>query len=528
MPTKRTKAQRAAAARKGWDTRRENIQLKLPDYGATGPQPKIPGKLAEQIDVGATLPIIRDALAGGIAKWPDEVFDVDPQGYQLMRTCPCVLGSVQKLGQRTAALDLVAVGEGDRAEAMQDIIDQANGVPEMVTWATWARLEGVRYMQLKKMASREGSEIMVVPDFIGGGRKKQNAGGSLQWDGTTIMQKQETTGVVHRKSAELPRNDFMIIRPGAGGNPEGDLELGVACWRIARSWTNASNNMDKFVDLHGVPMRIINRKLDKVRPDQVQGLLTSAATQLALQQHDQAFAMSSDDLISLLQPKGRPLQDMVEYAVYLEGVVDQLILLNTLTSNTSDSGPAGSSSVHLSEEDKAVLFNGHLIAQALNADLIPWIHRMNPDLPELGEDEQEVYYQFQPMGQREGEETAIAGEEDLSGEVQEVEVTPVKTDPKPEKKPEDVKLGLESDLRESGGEMVLSESGTDHTHTVTLNMNGDGTSSIDESEAAGPHSHEVKMNVVARGGSNNHKHRLAQPDVSLKHKRYHLETSAKD
>lgn len=504
------KEQRAAAARKGWEKRRANddVKLKLPDHGVTSDAGSIPPGVTDETDVGAVLPVIRDVLAGGIAKWEDTVFNIDATGYQLIRTCPAVLGSVQKLAYRTAALDLVVVGEGERAEAIQEITDQAEGVPEMIEWATWARPEGLRFMQIKEARSLEGENIWTVPNFIGGGRKKQNAGGQIQWDGTRLMQIFQTTGVAKTDPKVLPLENFIIFRPGAGSNPEGDLELGIALYRVAYNWTEAFKSMDKLTELFSVPMRILEKKVNKVRPTQVPTILTDGAVKLAAQQRDQVFAMSSEDVIKLLQPLGRPLNDMVEYAVYLEGVVDQLLLGNTLTSQTMEAGPAGSSMVHLSEEDKFVFHNAHLIAQPLNTHLIPWIERKN-ELPELAEGEQEPYYQFQPMGQREGEQTAISGEEDLSGEVQETKVEPGTP------AVEEVGLAhggeLLADLRESKplgdeGEVFLAAGETDHTHTAELDENGDGSATFSESEAAGFHGHEVAAGVVQAGGRNNHTH----------------------
>lgn len=408
---------RSEAATKAWAKRKadhdELVRLALPDYDTIGDQPKVPAPLADNVDIGIELPFTRDALAGGIADWEDDVFDVDPNGYRLMRNCPAVQAVIRKLGIRTAGLDLVVVGEGARAEALQEIIDQAEGKQEMVEWNTWAQIEGVRYIQIKQKASREGGPIWVVPTFIGGGRKKQKAGGDLQWDGTRIMSVQKTTGVTHRAPEELPREQFMICRPGCGSNPEGDLELGVSAYRLAFDWNEVRKSQGKYTELFAVPMRIIQRKLDSMRPDQIRGFLSASVEQLQLQQNDRAIGLSQDDIIKLLQPQGRPLLDMTDYKKSIETALSVLILLNALTSDTADSGPAGSSTVHLSEENDAVRHNAHIVLQPLNRDLLPWIYQHNPDLPELAQGESAPFLEMQPMGNRESDKTAIPDEVDI-------------------------------------------------------------------------------------------------------------------
>jgi len=61
---------------------------------------------------------------------------------------------------------------------------------------------------------------------------------------------------------------------------------------------------------------------------------------------------------------------------------------------------------------------------------------------------------------------------------------------------------------QSEGSRVLAQGDTDHMHSVTLDADGNGTSSTDASEAAGSHSHAVENGVVQPAGTNNHTHPL--------------------
>lgn len=62
--------------------------------------------------------------------------------------------------------------------------------------------------------------------------------------------------------------------------------------------------------------------------------------------------------------------------------------------------------------------------------------------------------------------------------------------------------------KEAGVSKALEQGSADHSHTVTLDENGNGVSSVDDSEAAGNHQHQVVNGSVQTSGSNNHSHSL--------------------
>jgi len=438
---------RSEAAKKAWETKRANkakLELELKDYGVTQPLP--PTQKIEGRDYGTELPVTRHPLAGGIAEWDDPVFTEDPAVYtKFVESAPTNM-AITKLGKRAAALDWVIVGEGPRAEALQEIIDNSLCWDEYVQWMVWALLEGVRFIQMKPAASPEGTGLngqpWIVPDFFMGGRRKEKAGGTIQWDGHRIVEVQQTTGLEARPAKELPYDEFIIFRPGGGSSPEGDHFLARCLLPVADDWLNARRNTREYMNLFGIPARVLRKKLDEITPDKVTTALQTALNKIKDQQFQNAVALSMDEEYNLMEPRGQGFADMITYLRYLEGVANQLIVLNTLTSDTAESGPAGSSGVHLSEEDKAILIIAIALAESFNRYGLPWIHKRNPHIPALQEGETEPYLWPQPHGMR-GGDNKMTDESQITGDTKE-ETDPLKraTNKAPIRKSEEVEKSV--------------------------------------------------------------------------------------
>ena len=385
-----TKEQRSAAAKKGW----QNRTKQLPAYDQSE-QPMGSAGGGDTLDLAGELPVSSLFEAGGIANWPDPVYDIDPDGYRTIHNCLPVIESVDKRGTRIAKLNWSVIGEGARADAFREIIDQARNWTDMIKWLNWADVDGVRFMQIKSAASRT-SEPYVIPDFFMGGRRKYKAGGDVQWDGRKLVRVKKTTGQADVQYARLPQWQFIIHRPGAGSSPEGDSQVGTSVYRIAYSWEEALKNIDAYMELFGVPIRVFKGKLNKVRPDQVSGLLTDRANRIKLLKQNKQMILGDEEMIDLLEPKGQGFKDMVEYARYLEGLLDQLFLANQLTSSVTDAGRTGDTKTHLNEESESIYAGAMQLAESLNRHLMPWIDRKNPDLPELADGEFEPYLWPEP------------------------------------------------------------------------------------------------------------------------------------
>lgn len=373
------------------------VAMKLDPPKPATPLPEAQG--GNNRDLAAEIPFSRFLLAGGLADYADDVYDLDPQGYAIIRRCPPIVAAVRKAGQRVCKLDWqVKGGNPARAAAFKEIFEQAIGWPGYFTWQTWALFEGYRVMQIKEAQAKEGR--WTVPDWRLGGRRKWKAGptdgkGTVHFDGETLASVQEVTALEIKKSEALPRDEFVIFRPGAGSNPEGDFELPLIAYDIAKDWKNGRLNASKYVEIYGVPMRGYEKNIEKMRPGAVEGVLEAARDKVQQLKTGSVIALPSGDKLTLFEPQGHALADLWGHMRELAGIVWQLILFTKLTQDTADAGPTGSSSVGLSEEDAAMLVLGMEHAEALNTDFVPWADARN-ELPPLGEDEHECYFWPEP------------------------------------------------------------------------------------------------------------------------------------
>lgn len=379
-----TKRSAKAAARKRW---KNNAQ---PDY-QTGPRPPKEPE-SELIDIAAEMPTSISALAGGMPKWEDLVLNLDADAYRTMRVCIAIVKAVRKLAVRTTKLNWTIVGTGERAKAIKEIFGQIKNWGDFIEWLTWALIEGVRFHQIKTAEARPGSsQPWKVPDFFMGGRIKSNAGGSIEWDGAgNLVEKLESQGIESRGPKTLPIEQFVIHRPGAGSNPEGDLWLGAALFNsVGKAHPRGITSGDLYMRLFGIPAIMAGAQVDKARPDRISAMLAARAEK-ALTAMDnrgsaKAIGLSSEETIKLLQADPQGLAGIVSWLRYLESIADDTLAFGVLTSSSgiSEAGRTGDTKEHGEEGDDAAFANGVQIAETFNRYVMPWILRKNPDLPAL-------------------------------------------------------------------------------------------------------------------------------------------------
>jgi hypothetical protein len=373
--------------------RQKFAQLALPDYGTRQQLPNV--TVEPDRDYAFDLPESINFLAGGAADWPDPVFVLDPNGHHKTRICPAAIRSINKLSKRTGKLDWqVRGGNAKRRAQFKEILQHTIGFGDMIDWITWALFEGVRYVQIKTHSDGK----WIVPTFKGGGRLKFKAGGRIHFDGTRLIQVLSHSMYQIEESRQLPRDQFIMHRPGAGSSPEGDMDLGVAVYNLCDGWWDGLIGAKLYAKIYGVPWQIVESDLRRARADRVQDLMKQAAARLADQQERQPgtapiISLNLDNKVKLLQPATNGMADLWSHLDKLSGTIDQMIILTKLTNDVSDAvGGVGSSGVALSEELVAALCNGMQCAESLNMDLIPWIATRNDgELEPLADGETECY-----------------------------------------------------------------------------------------------------------------------------------------
>lgn len=389
---------RSDAAARGWDTRRRKQAQasELPDYGAPGAQP--PESTQDDTKAqGYEMPASILAIAGNAAQWDDPLFMEDADAYLKLLTSIPVTRSLAKLGIRTARMDWLAMGPDDEVEndpvqeQLQAAIDQAHFWTDMVCDLTAAKVTGWLAMQMFKGEARTGD--MVVPSFKNGRRHKWQVSGphvgTVHHDGKRLIEVERVTGVGYREKRVLdtstrhrPFQHFMLHKPGTSSSPEGDLTTAFTLYPLAKASADALTDIRKYMKLYALPLEIIGKNIDKLRPDQAARVLRTTAEALGSRHDDEAtrgkpFGAPLDLLVSLIEPRGQGFSDMMEYMRWQEAVSDQILLGNTLTSKVDDAGRTGDTSVHMMEEDDKIWFNATQIAETLNTYLIPWLARHN-------------------------------------------------------------------------------------------------------------------------------------------------------
>lgn len=401
------------------------FRFKLTDYGTDGPLPQGNTEGSTR-DLAGELPVTRDILAGGLADWPDDVYDQNTLGHALIRRCPPILTAIEKRARGIAKLDWnVEGGNPARAEAFKEWFDGCVGWSGYFTWMEWAHAEGYRVHQIKKYEGDEQKK-WTVADWRLGGRRKWKAGptdgkGTVHWDGTRLAKVRQVTAgptgfVADYDPMELPRNEYALYRPGSGSNPEGDMDLMLILLDIATDWKGGRLNAAKYVEIYGVPMRGYEKNLQNARPGTVSGTLDGVAAQISATKSGGTVAIPTGDALKLFQPNGSALTDLWAHMRELAGLVWLLLLDNKLTQDTADAGGTGSSTVGLSEKDIAILVAAMGQAEVINTDIVPWAIENNPDFPPLNEGEEECYFWPEPPKATDAGEMGTDGEDPMDAD----------------------------------------------------------------------------------------------------------------
>lgn len=418
-----------AAAKKRW---KANAQ---PTYDKT----PLPTVRSDQLtELGAELPVTFNALAGMMPKWVDPVLELSPTAYKETRQCHAVVKADRKMAIRTQKLNWTMVDgrpepepmadkqlalveptpkTQSRAEAFAEIFGQIENWSGFIEHCTGSVHEGTRFIQIKRKPPREGSsQAWAIPSFFLGGRHRFNAGGDIEWDGAErLVQVERTTGQETRRMAKLPLDQFAIHRPGAGSNPEGDLDLGVALYNaVVKPANKAITSGTLWVQLFAIPAVLMGAKLDGTLPDRVSTMLQNRAMQLqaALAEQGATTALSNEDVVNLLQADPGGLTGMVAWLQYLEGVADDILTMGALLSSAGigQATRTGNTQTMANEKDDAAFANGVQIAETFNRHVMPWIIANNPDLPPLEDGEMEVYLWPDNPHEQDEQDISVDGE----------------------------------------------------------------------------------------------------------------------
>lgn len=330
-----------------------------------------------QDDPVRELPVGTDSWASSFPVYADPITDeLDSDAYEQIRRCPETAYPVNKLGMLLSTFEISVTGGGERAAAVQDVLRQMPGWSALARRFAWAIVEGVRFGWL---TARVDSHGRVVPRMTV--HAKENAGGWLRWDGTYVATSHRwTTPLVHpdhyAEPRTLPRERVVVFHPSGSPNPEGDPDLAWQLFLIAEECHALRANRKLYTERFGLPREILRREFAKMNPKAAVSARSNAAAKLEASNR-QGMIAGLDTILQFVEPGSSAWQYLMTASADMRKLAHMLILQQSLTSETSDAGPTGSSKVHESEEWMAVGSVARALSEALTSDLLPFVEACN-------------------------------------------------------------------------------------------------------------------------------------------------------
>lgn len=332
-----------------------------------GPERQLGVTIAVEPPVG-TVP-----LAGSFPRWADPARDdLKPEAYTLIRRTFETSYPVVKLGTQLAALQWKVVGDGPKAERMQEIVDLIPGKSAAIRGLTWGLVEGWRALFMV-WRPKQGFFIPRLDP-----RRKEAAGGSFAWDGQNMVMIERfprSARITGTRADDLEpqrvdRRRLVFWQHTPSESPEGDDSLAWIMYLLCEDGQETRKVLNDYTTSHAMPLRIYKLSTEHVRSVNIANRKSTAAQKLE-QAKRATVAISAKDAIENLEPNGTSANFLTDRQKGILETVHMMILHNVLTSQTQDAGPTGSSTVQKGEQDSAVTCVAASMAEALSADLLP-------------------------------------------------------------------------------------------------------------------------------------------------------------
>ena len=350
---------------------------------------------------------------GLIKSYEDAAYKLNPDAYRTMLAQDAIAYPMQKFAERLSGMTLTVVGTGKRRDKLQEIINAASGVGDMLAWFAYAKIEGVRFMSHR--ATFDEKSEMFIPDFRGCGARKWKAGGTMYWEGWEADQErpekaigkleEQSLGDARDKDSAAPkwfdRKDWTVFRPGAGTSPEGDLDLIKQFYLLAESAQLLDKAMRVYADRYQLPREMLKEMIDKLRPDEYVSRMSAGAAKIKQSNSRQRMTMGAETVIELLEPKGTTWGFLTEYRAILEKRSYRLIFGEDLSLGGGEGGDRGGKELGNKEATSSIVAFGNRIADCLTEDWLPWVEQVNDAiLPKLKSSEPRPYLELRPVADK--------------------------------------------------------------------------------------------------------------------------------
>ncbi|MCC7510228.1 MAG: hypothetical protein IT464_12785 [Planctomycetes bacterium] len=240
--------------------------------------------------IGVPAPAGQDWRAGGAAIFRNAASGLGSDAYSLIRSTDCTADPPAILGAETAKNSLLVYGlkagvdprdeplgmmekrawlkdnSSERAKWLQLAYDNANGLEAFLANSPWALIYEVLFWQIRY---HYVENFGYAPDLEWGERLPKWAGGHLLLDPNhrDIVVEEITSAYGDERKAETivsPR-DWIMLKPGASGNPRGAGWLAVRFFRNAQRFQTSDAQRELFAEQMSIPVLII-RWLSKFLP----------------------------------------------------------------------------------------------------------------------------------------------------------------------------------------------------------------------------------------------------------------------
>lgn len=350
-------------------------------------------------------------IFGGVMKsWKDPAYSLSADAYATIWRNDVVMQPILKWASKIGSMQLSVVGSGKRRDELQKIVDQTVAASDGIEHLVGAKIEGVRF--LKNRAVWDPSIEMYVGDFRGCAGKRWKCGGVIYWRGWEADQEdpKKSIGRVEEsfigwdpadKKASEPgwydRSDWTVFRPGAGTNPEGELEVAYQVFLLAEAARLLDKALRVYAERYSLPRELLKKMIDSVRPDEVTTVMRAAAQKIADSNGKHKGSMPLKDVVELVETKGTTFQFLTEYRSMLERRVHKLITGEDISSGGQESGDRGGRELGDKQLNSSAVAWGKKIADALTSDWLPFIEKMNDSLlSKLKKGEPKPYLSLRP------------------------------------------------------------------------------------------------------------------------------------
>lgn len=353
-----------------------------------------------------------DGAAGLFPRFRDPVYELNANAYRTIRRTDVTAQPVNKVAKIVAQMNVVAVGKGARRDAIQKSIDSAKGLPDFIEDLCWGVVEGVIFGWMKATLVKV-ADPYYAPDVRSSIRKKYNAGGTYLWNGNDYSASGEGDVVkanenrsnaswggaqddqLWKEARRIQRNRVLVFRPGAGNEPEGNLDLAWQLYLIAEAASLLDKAQRVYAERHSLPREVYHKLVDDLRPDEQAAVMSEVNEKWKAANARQRMVMPLGDMLKMLEPSGTTWQFLTEYRRQLEERAHKVVCDEFITTMGSDS-PSNSSKVGKEALNGTALVWARKISEPLNNDLLPFLERINPQWPAYAADEPEVYLELRP------------------------------------------------------------------------------------------------------------------------------------